>query len=303
MTNTGVFPFNTICYLEMYQGDSGYRGSGSIVSPYTVLTCGHVVYNQDNNTWMSSITVAPGQKEYTSGGDVYQPYGVQSAAYSRAPQPYVEGGSWEYDYAALHLKQPFYGIATYIPIEFDCEIVQGDTFNVIGYPGEAQGSSTFGLWLGGGPVDSVDSKGVLWHTIDATSGNSGGPTYYYLSDSGARRIVATLAGGGDKWNVGPYFNARNKSLIVKWLEYTPGATATGSGGRDETPTITVRKGESFDHAVKPDAAAEIMLSRTARPEDADIRLLCARGRDRGRSRQSLQAQIHPGEQRRDGADL
>ena len=220
VTNTVGFPWYLQCYLRQKYQKGYYRGTGCAVTPYMILTCGHNVYDQDNNEWAESVTIVPGQKQYDAGGTVYRPWGTRDAAWFRCNTPYTSGGGWAYDYAALHFERPFWSIATYIPVEFDTTLGEGDVLNMAGYPSEAQGSSTFGQWYCNGEILDVSDR-IIRGNFDTTGGNSGSAMYYYVPSQNTRRIVGILAMGSKTYNGGPQLVSQNKDLIIGWMQWTP----------------------------------------------------------------------------------
>jgi len=61
VTDTETYPWNTVGFIgNTYPSANSYRGSGAIVSPYMVLTAGHMVYNwDDEGGYVSSFNFSP----------------------------------------------------------------------------------------------------------------------------------------------------------------------------------------------------------------------------------------------------
>lgn len=143
ITNTTFYPWNTHCYLGGIQfppDPNSYRGTGCIVSPYMVLTCGHNVYNQAINAWAENITISPGQRQDYEFADVIRPYGTKNSTELRTNPQYIAGEqNAEYDYGAVLFNEPFSGINTYMPVEFtNSSLSFGDTIYIAGYPPEVK---------------------------------------------------------------------------------------------------------------------------------------------------------------------
>ena len=290
VTNTGIYPYSTICFLSMEFAEGMYRGSGTLVSPYMVLTCGHVVFDKAAGAWAKHITITPGQRQYTDGGDVEEPWGSFNARWFSTSDAYTQGGNWAYDYGALHFEDAFWGVGTFTPVEFNSTFAADDVINMCGYPGEAQGASTYSQWYAPGNVVKIEDR-LICHTMDSYGGSSGSSMYYYTPPS-TRRIVGVHNFGSTDYNGGAYLCQENKDVIIEWMQWTPGrqgppsrvtAALAAKPAKDEeqVPTFTVKAGESFTCTNRTDARAEIMIATNASPEGADIRLLYTPGRAGG----------------------
>lgn len=277
VTNTKAYPWYLMSYLESKRGDNYYRGSGCAVTPYMILTCAHNVYNQQSETWTSSMKIVPGQRQYSHGGTIYRPWGTRWAAWFRCNSPYTSGGSWPYDYAAVHFEDPFWSVATYLPVEFDTQLPQGDVLNMSGYPSNAGGGSTFGQWYCSGKVLFAGDRTIRLD-FDATPGNSGSAMYYYVPSEKIRRICGILAFGGSSYNGGPQLVSQNKDLILGWMQWTPdretqtGAAEPESGAREDgIPLVEVAQGEDivFSSDVGP---IELIIAPQPDPTTARLHL-------------------------------
>jgi V8-like Glu-specific endopeptidase len=222
ITDTTTYPWNTHCYLELYFPFGGYQGTGCLVSPYMVLTCGHNVYNQDYYAYVDSVTIAPGQTQYYEGGSVTRPYGTREGVEFQTNSSYIGGGSFEHDYGAVFFDTSFSGINTFMPVQFSSSSPsEGDTVCVAGYPGVAQGESTSALWTDCDPVHTYTTSTILRYTVDTSAGQSGSPVRWkrWVTDPGI--IVAVHAFGNSTANGGPRLRLNNKTLIEEWMEWTP----------------------------------------------------------------------------------
>lgn len=222
ITDTTTYPWETYCYLELYFPFGAYQGTGCLVSPYMVLTCGHNVYNQDYYTYVDSVTIAPSQKQYYEGGPVTKPYGTREGVEFQTNSSYLGGGSYEHDYGAVFFCSPFSGISTFMPVQFSSSSPSvGDTVCIAGYPAEAQGESTSALWNDCDIVHTYTTSTILRYTVDTSGGQSGSPVCgrRWVTDPGI--IVAVHAFGNSTANGGPRLRPNNKTLIEEWMEWTP----------------------------------------------------------------------------------
>jgi len=267
VTNTKAFPWYLQCYLRQKYGSRYYRGTGCAVTPYMILTCAHNVYDQDGNCFADSMTIVPGQKQYSPGGTVYRPWGTRSAAWFRCNSPYTSGGTWAYDYAAVHFEYPFWSIATYIPVEFNTCLSEGDVLNMAGYPSVAQNSRTFGQWYCNGEILRVYDR-IIHGNFDTTGGNSGSAMYYYLPSQGVRRIAGILAMGAKTYNGGPRLVSQNKDLIIGWMQWTPGRAQDSAGAAPEH----VAAGAPFTVTTEAGQGVELLIGAAPEPDQALLRL-------------------------------
>ena len=212
-----IFPWNTLCYLSLSFPDGGYRGSGTLVTPYMVLTCGHNIYDTDTSSWVNSVTAYAGQNENTSG-TVTRPYGSRTALDFHTSAEYVIGGNTEDDYAAVHISNPFTGISTFMPVQFNVSPSVGSTVTVPGYPGVAQGIYTQGLWWDSDSVYSITSR-IIRYMVDTSGGNSGGPVMD--SSTGSDRIIGVHTFGSTSYNGGPRLVSANQALVTEWMQWAP----------------------------------------------------------------------------------
>ena len=234
VTNTTTYPWNTIGYIgNRYPSGNDYRGTGTIVTPYMVLTGGHMVYSMSDGGYVSSLDFSPGQKQPTAGGAVTRPYGPFTASSWVTNQNYIDAlktsvDEFMYDYGAVFFNTSFtsVGLTTYMPVVFDISPSIGSTINLAGYPGSVQGiTNNQDMWLSSGDVNRVTDR-IIYYNADTTGGNSGGPVWeLYLRPQ--RQIIAVhvvSTPGGCR------MVSQNQGLIESWMQWAP--SASGSGGGD-----------------------------------------------------------------------
>ena len=203
------------------------RCTAFLVAPHTALTNGHCVFNSNYGGYVTSVSIAPGQRQASQDSTVERPFGEHAAVqwqtnatYAGLSGPY----SWahvEVDYAAVHFSQSFtdLGITTYMPLVFN---VSPSAINMAGYPREVQGeSNSFAMWHSYGEVVEVLER-QLHHRADSSGGNSGGATWQFVAPD-TRRVVALNAAESTSFNLGPRLVSENLDLIQTWLAWSPGA--------------------------------------------------------------------------------
>ena len=257
-----TYPWNTVSYVTMTKAGSNKRATAFLVSPYTALTNGHVVYDQATNTWATNVVIAPGQSD--DGGLINQPYGARSFYQLVSNTNYTSGSSdTRYDYGGIRFITPFPALGTYMPLVFNYDLDNDiTTLNNAGYPATAQGISTNDQWSSYALSSSLSSSTTARYYMDTSSGNNGGPVWIF--SSGNRSVVAIhcCGFGGIAPNGGPRLHSGNQSVLASWLAWTPsipglivvnpfaslstltpgqiftiGATVLNQGTGDSNPTI------------------------------------------------------------------
>lgn len=225
VTNTNTFPFNATTYMSMDFPQGRFRGSGALVSPHTVLTCGHNVFDLNESEWTSSVMVAPGQYQLTNNGATNRPFGTRNAANVATFSSYVNSNpatnqKFDFDIGAVFFNNPFGQITTYFPLEFSYTALSGSTVNALGYPGEVQGSGTFAQWLSTGQILSATPRQIT-HNLYVSGGNSGGPLYTFNQTTGSRRIVAVVTWQGTNATGSTRLVSADRPTIEEWVAWTP----------------------------------------------------------------------------------
>ncbi len=232
VTDTTSYPWNTVGYIgNTYPSGSNTRGTGAIVTPYMVLTGGHMVYSLNDGGYVSELDFSPGQKQMSAGGTVTRPYGQFTAASWVTNQNYIDAlkttvDEFKYDYGAVFFNTSFAGVGltTYMPLVFDIAPPIGDIINLAGYPGSVQGeTNSQAMWLSSGGVNTVTDR-IIYYDADTTGGNSGGPVWQLMS--GQRRIIAVhvvSTPGGCR------LVSQNQGIIESWMQWVPSG---GGGGGD-----------------------------------------------------------------------
>lgn len=229
VTSTESYPWNTVGYLcNDYPSGSAYRGTGAIVTPYMVLTAGHMVYDwSTEGGYASEVCFAPGQRQISPGGAVTRPYGELTASSWQTNANYVDAlktnpaVQFDYDYAAVFFNTSFarLGLNTYMPVVFN---LVPESINLAGYPSSVQGeSNSQAMWHSFGDVTSMTDR-ILYYDADTTPGNSGGPVWELIS--GLMRIVAVHVASTPG---GCRLVSQNQTVIEAWMAWTP----AGSRGK------------------------------------------------------------------------
>jgi V8-like Glu-specific endopeptidase len=151
--------------------------SGTMVSPFHVLTAAHCVSDGDSNFY-SNFRFHP-SKDTAS----YKPHGEARATWIRHFSGYT-GGNSDWDIALLTLDRNL-GTSQFLGhmgfgFNTASSFYSGNTGQIIGYPGDTPDGSTQTMWqVSGNAVDNgITTHSLRTDTMDITGGMSGGPLHY-----------------------------------------------------------------------------------------------------------------------------
>ena len=232
VTDTESFPWNTVGYIgNRYASGRSYRGTGAIVTPYMVLTAGHLVYDwSTEGGYAASMTFSPGQRQLSAGGAVTRPYGQFTASSWQTNGGYIDALKtnpdiqFDYDYGAVFFNTSFAGVGlyTYMPVVFN---IAPASIHLAGYPLSVQGeTNSQAMWHSSGEVIGATDR-IIYYSADTTGGNSGGPVWE--STAGMRRMVAVhvvSAPGGCR------LVSQNHGIIETWMSWEPFSAQAGGKG-------------------------------------------------------------------------
>jgi V8-like Glu-specific endopeptidase len=223
------YPYNTIGFLTIDFPNNYMRGTGFMVSPYTVLTNAHNIYIRAFGGWFETINFSPAQYEQ-QWPTVVKPYLTVSPDLAETNDQYLtfensgdRESSINHDYAALFFDEKISSITTFLPLEFDSNPTM---VSLIGYPGMVRDTETMGMWRSEGPVIRRDQY-CLYYRAFTSGGNSGGPVLSYNRQANSYRVVAIhsfTTEGSIIYSGGPYFSEQNRQTFEKWLRWEPGQT-------------------------------------------------------------------------------
>lgn len=246
-SDTVDFPFNTVGFLSINFPGTGesepvmMRGTGFLIAPHTILTNAHCLYANDKGGLFDSAEFFPGQYE-TGETELVSPFpgviptsfGIDNNFIHYENLDYEDNDTdymleaVKYDLAALFIIEPFEGISTFIPLEFN---LKGDPsgFMIPGYPGVVRGNETKGMWLSEGPLHSFDEF-LLKYEAFTSGGSSGSPVLHYNQQADTYRVYGIHSFTPDdlSYGGGPYFNENNRDMITGWMQFTPGETENGN---------------------------------------------------------------------------
>lgn len=228
VTNTTLFPFNTIVYVESeFPSGDLLAYSGVMISPYAVLTSALAIYQADLGGFAVSVELAPGQAQEREGEELLRPYGSQFATELEVPQDWFDFGATEAIYGVAFFTQRFAQIDQFMNLAFD--YIPSGAVNMAGYDAFAQGESeSFTQWTRSGNVVGTDAI-FFDHRMDDDGGAIGAPAWEFLQGSGRRNIfgINCCIASDDSANVGVRLTSANEDLITDWALFKPGIVGAG----------------------------------------------------------------------------
>lgn len=240
VTATTAYPWNTIGFLAIsYAGGASYRCSGTLVSPYVVLTAGHCIHNNTRGGYVVTARFYPGQYQNSLGDTVQRPYGSKADVYALQTTDtwtQISGSDsypvtdYRHDMAAIEFKTPFTFTGTFMPVLYSST---AQPVTNAGYPGVVQNTTAYGLYTDSGADTSgsyLRGNHVRQFAIDASGGDSGGPFFYVDPATNQASLVGSLSYGDDLDDAagGPWYDGWNQALLASWVSWTPASAAAGT---------------------------------------------------------------------------
>jgi V8-like Glu-specific endopeptidase len=186
VNNTSNFPNRAAVSIEctwdnnhngrIDNGDTTFIGSGAMIGRNTVLTAGHVLYDNNSSTKESGfatwVTVRPGRTPTSS------PYGAISAVSMTVSTAWTQGNSAG-DIGTIRLASNVGDRTGYFGYwAAPDSVLQNNTLSMLHYPG-ANGYSGTQQYFSSGRESSINSTTINYnHNVISTfGGSSGAPVY------------------------------------------------------------------------------------------------------------------------------
>jgi V8-like Glu-specific endopeptidase len=235
VSDTSVFPWNTIVYVESeFPNGQVFGFSGVLIGSHSILTSALALYQDSKGGFAVDVLVVPGQSQERDGGSISEPFGSQFGEFLEVPQAWIDSEMATDIYGVVLLAEPFDGINSTMPLVFNA--LPAGQVNMAGYDQTAQGeSNSFALWTRSGPLTDLDTV-FFDHQMDDDAGAIGAPVWEFFGNNNTRRIFGLncCINAGSTSNVGVRFTSDNRDLIEEWAAYQPD-TGGGGGGTNPDP--------------------------------------------------------------------
>lgn len=193
VTQTDQAPWRAIAWLSLQDeaGEHVTHCTGSLISPDTVLTAAHCLFNPDiffPADGPARIRVVPGK----SGID--EPFGSTMAESWWVPEPWVASGGRDFftDWALIKLQDPI-GASTgwfNIAVLSDKTLLDpGANPVLIGYPADKPEGT---MWAASEPAFKRVEFDFLWYLVDAAPGQSGSAVFFGKPTSPYRDTIVAI---------------------------------------------------------------------------------------------------------------
>ena len=196
VNGTTLVPWRWVCYLELRYPRFLATGSGLLISPRHILTCGHNLFDHSSNSPALAISATPG-----CNGVANRPFGRHAAASWRPSNEFRTTGNPRFDFGLITLRQPIGnqpqrrlagqplgywskpGTRTLIlPVAPASPGLRGKRVTISGYPGDKPDGQQ---WAGKGQVVSVTpavGPELIYYSADSCAGHSGSPVWATRGD-------------------------------------------------------------------------------------------------------------------------
>lgn len=177
---------NTV-YLIIETENGGYRGTGFMIGPNSVATCGHCIYNTKygGNNWATSVTVVPARANSS------YPYGSATATNLEVGGNWANGADINDDWGVIRLNSNIGNNVGWLGLKTQTASYNGTSVKVNGYPGKVGGVTKYTMYRASGTVTTSLDRMLRSTNINNTGGMSGGPMYIYSSEYGYQAIAFT----------------------------------------------------------------------------------------------------------------
>jgi V8-like Glu-specific endopeptidase len=207
-----TFPWRTV--VRIGNNDGTYLGSGAMISPYHVLTAGHVVHSGGpGGNWFSTLQVSPGQTDVNT-----RPYGQAEWTWVRSYTNWTNNSDWNWDWAVITLDRRIGNFTGWMGTESHPTEghYNGTTVNLAGYPSDKAVGT---MWGANGPISNGNGGQKFRYngTLDTMPGHSGSPVWRF--DGTNRWIVGvhTNGDGGDGFNEATRMTGQKQTDTFNWV--------------------------------------------------------------------------------------
>lgn len=173
-TKTKQFPYRAVCFVQAFfdtdkdgdidDNDTSLQGSGFLIGPSTIATCGHLLYSREYG-WSHHVEVSPAKN-----GE-YAPY-MASSIRVHIAEKWISGFNENFDWGVVELDFNYGKYLGWYGKHWRNWSLAGESVNVTGYPNDKQAFQ----WRSPGTIAQSDEH-MLDYGCDIMVGVSGGPVY------------------------------------------------------------------------------------------------------------------------------
>ncbi len=207
--NTTTWPNSFHAQLSINFNGRTYGGSGAMVGPHHLLTCGHNVYDTKAKAWANEITVYPALNEAQA------PFGFAKAIKAYTFSNWTERGERQYDIALLILdksigKETGWGGL----LSEEDQDLSKEEVNIYGYPGDKGFKQMWGMKHNIHKLEPEEFQ----YLIDTNGGQSGSAIWIF--NHGTPKILGVHTLGSNFGNFGVRLSQQKFQMIVEKIAET-----------------------------------------------------------------------------------
>lgn len=215
ISDTTVTPFRYICQIVTQTADgSSWVGSGFFIGPRTILTAGHVIWDEGANSKVPNgkISISPARKGTSKPFGTINPVNVITSYAGFSASDYTT----QNDYAIIHVGTDYsntigyFGKGKWAKDTLGSSILSTGTLplpinqmkvNVCGYPGDKGGDLQYSSY--NKTFNFIDSGTVITYLVDTKGGQSGGPVWVKRDASLGGRVIVGIHMARGPWANSP----------------------------------------------------------------------------------------------------
>lgn len=188
VVSTASLPYSAICKLTMMFIDSNdqehfYVGTGYVIGPHTILTCGHCIYDVEHKLgWVQKIKIEPGR---SGSMDPFGQLATEDVESIVVDEKWLQDASESDDNALIVLKEDISQKTGSIPLAVAQNVT---SVHVSGYPAYFDGKSNDGIQYESWGSDVNIANRRIECAAYGSGGQSGSP---FLDAQG--RAIGTFA--------------------------------------------------------------------------------------------------------------
>ncbi|SFJ43292.1 trypsin-like serine peptidase [Thermoflavimicrobium dichotomicum] len=167
VTNTKAYPYRAIAYIQL---PKNFVCTGWFISPDTIVTAGHCLYNVSPKDGLSGWI--PWAKIYPGRNGSSAPYGYANASHLYTVKGWTQDRDPRYDYGAIKLDRPLGNSVGWFGFRWQSASLTGIKENIAGYPA-GKGQT---MWQHKDQIRKTKAR-QLGYQNDTEGGQSGSPVY------------------------------------------------------------------------------------------------------------------------------